>query len=365
MRQYLNYAGETIYIAGPACFYYDGYALWHAQRKKAEYYGFKVVMPTTNALDLTHSDPRENADAIFRNCAAAMNESTAIIADLESFRGTEPDGGTLFEMGMAYARGARLYAYTRDKRPMLHKTRAALLKGGRVTDEAGRPIPYFELPFCPCLTASAEIIEGGFDDALQLLMIGVEREKCAAGWPSPVDKMPEAKQKTNGKTVFLFSPRLYFEGAKEWYEQQKTAFLRAGLTLLSPLDPLKGEPDGEPADPLSRAGRHFERWKRQTDACDLFYADLNDFNGPEPSGDVAFLAGYAWQKGKKCLGFMRNTEKMRDKIPHYGAEADFKDQFGNDVENFDYPINLMFASSMPIFAGEPCPGTAADFLGNH
>ena len=39
MRQYLHYPDDTIYIAGPACFYYGGYALWHALRGKAEFLG--------------------------------------------------------------------------------------------------------------------------------------------------------------------------------------------------------------------------------------------------------------------------------------------------------------------------------------
>ncbi|NMD38233.1 MAG: hypothetical protein GYA87_06080, partial [Christensenellaceae bacterium] len=125
MRQYLNYEGESIYIAGPACFYHNGYTLWHALRGIAEYYGFKVMIPTTRPLKLDNEDLRKNADEIFRDCAYAMNNSTAIIGDLESFRGTEPDGGTLYEIGMAYAAGHRLYAYTRDKRPLVHKLRTA------------------------------------------------------------------------------------------------------------------------------------------------------------------------------------------------------------------------------------------------
>ena len=363
MRQYLNYAGETVYIAGPACFYYDGYALWHALRKKAEFYGFQVVMPTTNTLDLGHADPRENADAIFRNCADAMNRSTALIADLEAFRGTEPDGGTLFEMGMADARGLRLYAYTRDKRSMIHKARALDTRRG-AAEGGSRPLPYAELPFCPCLTAAAKIVEGGFENALALLMIDVEREKCASAWPASPPPAPCPKPRGDGKTAFLISPRLYSSDAGEWYEAEKERFSQAGLALLSPLDRASGEPAGEPADPLARAARLLGRWKRHADSCDLLLADLNDWNGFEPSGDVSFIAGYAWQKGKKCLGFMNDARKMRDRIPHLGADDDFKDQFGNDVENFDYPINLMFASAMPITEGEPDARAAAALIAN-
>ena len=44
---------------------------------------------------------------------------------------------------------------------------------------------------------------------------------------------------------------------------------------------------------------------------------------------------------------------MRQRIPHYGPERDDKDIFGNNVENFNYPINLMFSGAMPIVQGGP------------
>ena len=88
-------------------------------------------------------------------------------------------------------------------------------------------------------------------------------------------------------------------------------------------------------------------------ACGGLVVDLNDFNGYEPSGDAAILAGMAWQLGKRCAGFMADARCMRQRIPHYGPDQENKDQFGNNVENFNYPINLMFSGAMPIVQGGP------------
>ena len=350
MRQYLHYPDDTIYIAGPACFYYGGYALWHALRGKAEFLGFKVTMPTTNALNLTHEDLRLNAHEIFNNCARAMNDATAVIADLESFRGHEPDGGSLFELGMGYARGLRLYGYTRDRRPLIHKLPVAALVNDRVVDDHGDDLPYCELPFCPSLMASTKIFEGDFENALQMLQIDIDMSKKAVAWPTAQPAQEEIASVPG--SVYLFSAKVFSKDKESYFARAKEAYAAAGINLVTPLDALPGEPVCDSADPLVKAHFLFERWQRQVRACETFVVDLNDFNGMEPSGDASILAGMAWQLGKKCIGYMDDTRRMRDRIPHYGPERDNKDQFGNDVENFNYPINLMFSAAMPIVEGD-------------
>lgn len=34
------FSKEKLYLAGPECFYTNGYTLWDSMRRKAEYYGF-------------------------------------------------------------------------------------------------------------------------------------------------------------------------------------------------------------------------------------------------------------------------------------------------------------------------------------
>lgn len=45
---------------------------------------------------------------------------------------------------------------------------------------------------------------------------------------------------------------------------------------------------------------------------------------------------------------MDNADKLINRIPHLGADKEYRDQTGSNVEDFDYPANLMFGSSMDI-----------------
>ena len=142
-----HYKNEGLYIAGPECFYQNGYELWWAQRKLAEYYGIPVVLPTSTPLKLDNDDLALNAKEIFDDLIDQVKKTTAIIADLEFFRGSEPDGGTIFEMGWIWQKGGRVYGYTRDKRSMAEKNQAAYLSNGIIIDQDGRELPYSSLPF--------------------------------------------------------------------------------------------------------------------------------------------------------------------------------------------------------------------------
>lgn len=81
-------------------------------------------------------------------------------------------------------------------------------------------------------------------------------------------------------------------------------------------------------------------------------ANLNDFHGWEPDSDTAFECGLGYILGKKLYGYMDNNCKMIDRVPNFGEAHEFRDQCGCNAENFDYPINCMFAGSMPILGGK-------------
>ena len=71
----------------------------------------------------------------------------------------------------------------------------------------------------------------------------------------------------------------------------------------------------------------------------------------------------AFQLGKALYGYMSDTRRMIDRVPNLGPSFDYRDACGCNAENFDYPINLMFSSSMPIWEGafeDALDRTAAD-----
>ena len=348
-----RYASEAIYIAGPECFYTHGYPHWHALRARAEMLGFGVTMPNDAQLDLTHEDLRKNADAIFANCCKSVNASTAIIVDLEFFRGADVDGGSIYEVGMAYARGCRCYGYTRDLRDMRFKYQGYTLKGGSAFDQKSRSLPYGDLPFSPNVVGSCKIVEGDFDDALRLLTLDLPEEQKAAG--SGVSSTPpvlaSAKPASRPPVLLLSGPQRYDGDAEEYYARMKALCAQWGITALTPLDDAPDIPPLTSDAPYARAAHTFAVNCAHVRACDAVLADLNDFHGWEPDADTSFECGMAFQLGKSLYGRMDDVRRMIDRVPHFGEEREFRDHCGCNVENFDYPINLMFASSMPIYEG--------------
>lgn len=349
------YQDIGIYIAGPECFYRNGFARLDTMRRLAEDYGFAVTLPNDRPLDLNHEDLRKNADAIFANCRESMNRSAAIIADLELFRGTEPDGGTVYEIGMAYALGLKCYAYTRDKRNMAYKYQNAVLRDGVVHDREGRVLPYQDLPFGPMIIGSCKVLEGTYEDCLKLLTLDLEEERKAKAKReiAAVDSSRGITLARSDKIrAYLAGPARYDADGRQRYAKMKELCARHHIEAITPLDEAPGVATVEAADPYVRAYNTFDRWQQHVRNCDLIIADLNDFHGWEPNSDTAFECGMAFQLGKKLYGYMNDTTIMKERIPNYGAAQKYKDIYDWDVENFNYPINLMFASSMKIGEGD-------------
>lgn len=384
-------AEENVYIAGPECFYVYGNTALEAMKLSCHAQGFDVSLPNDTEIDMTQRNRRRIADDIFYNCARALNESTALICDLELYRGQEPDGGSVFEIGMAYARGLKIIGYTRDLRPdVAHNF---LREWGRDEGEnvAHETVPYQYLPFGPCLLGSTEIVQGAFQTALEVLVRTRRHQRIALGAGestnllgllvqptdscslfnqsniTPIEKLAASHTKQNPlaslsastiPTVYYAGPRRYADDACEHYLGLKEDGLNRGWKVLTPIDPLPAEKTEEIGcqphpheDPWSWAGRMFTRFVSHVVATDIVIADLSDFRGYEPQQDVSFECGLAFQLNKGLWGHMADTAIMRNRIPNLGADFEFRDNLGAAVENFDYPINLMFASSMPITQG--------------
>jgi nucleoside 2-deoxyribosyltransferase len=337
---------ESIYIAGPECFYSGGFDQLNAMRRFAEVNGVDVSLPNDTPLKLDHEDLRKNADVIFENCAQSMNQSTAILCDLEFYRGPEADGGSIYELGMAYARGIRCYGYTRDKREMKWKYQGYTLKGGLPYDRKGRVLPYWDLPFSPNVVGSTKIIEGGFADCLKLFQIDLEEERKLGETKATLSSKEERTRHT--PTIYLSGPERYDANARERYAEMRRLCEAYGFSVITPMDAIKQQ---QMEDPYARAAQTLRRNEEHVRACDILIANLNDFHGWEPESDTSFECGMAFQLGKRLYGYMDSTLRMRDRVPSLGEVNGWRDICGCNVENFDYALNLMFASSMSVFEG--------------
>lgn len=140
-----------VYLAGFDVFRSD--ALAYGQRCKAlcVRYGLEGLYPLDNECD--------GAEDIFAGNLALLDRCDAVAANLNPFRGQEPDSGTAFELGYAYARGKRLYGYLSDFRILRHRL------GER--DPEGFSVEDFGLPLNLMLAVPVTLVEGGLEDCLR------------------------------------------------------------------------------------------------------------------------------------------------------------------------------------------------------
>lgn len=152
-----------IYVAGPDVFRPNAAELAATARRLVERRGHVALLPTDNE--------ETAAEGIFRANLALITECDAVIANLNPFRGDEPDSGTSFEIGCAIALGKKVVGYVDDDRPMADRLREKYglpspTEGSRVLDPNGDAVENFGLPLNLMLSVPCRIVRGGVEEAL-------------------------------------------------------------------------------------------------------------------------------------------------------------------------------------------------------
>lgn len=147
-----------IYLAGPDVFRLD--AISHFQRlaDACEEFEFEALAP----FDASHDagTPRQ----IFEENMRMLRRADGLIANLAPFRGAEPDAGTVFEVGAAYALGIPVVAYGVGIGSYSDRVRA--LYGaiaderGVLRDSAGQLVEDWGLPMNLMLACAVPIEDG-------------------------------------------------------------------------------------------------------------------------------------------------------------------------------------------------------------
>lgn len=155
-----------IYLAGPDVFRPDAAVFAANARRLMEERGHIALLPLDNE--------ETTAEGIFRANLGLVSECDALIANLNPFRGDEPDSGTSFEVGCAIALGKRVVGYVADARPMAvklcEKYGIALPDDeSRPLDPHGNVIENFGLPLNLMLAVPCRIVQGGLEDAVAAL----------------------------------------------------------------------------------------------------------------------------------------------------------------------------------------------------
>ncbi len=155
-----------LYLAGPDVFRADVQAWADEARALCRAHGHEALVPLDG--DAT------SASEIYVQNLDLIAQADAVLANLNPFRGVEPDSGTCFEVGYACALGKPVigyiaYADTVAERVARWQGGALRRDGERVFDRNGEQVENFGLPANLMLAVPACIVSGGLAEALMML----------------------------------------------------------------------------------------------------------------------------------------------------------------------------------------------------
>ena len=133
-----------IYLAGPDVFETDAIEQGKQLKSLCQQYGFEGLFPLDNEI-ADGGTPYETAKTIREANIKLIESCDIVMANLNPFRGLEPDSGTVYEVGYAAALGKKVYAYASDLRPMVERVRekqmlaedAELCQEGKIIEDFG------------------------------------------------------------------------------------------------------------------------------------------------------------------------------------------------------------------------------------
>jgi len=163
---------KKIYIAGPDVFEPDSIEIGKKLVELCKKYGYKGLYPLDNVVDFSQ-EKHKIAQDIYQANTEMIKDADIIIANLNPFRGKEPDSGTVWECGYGYALGKEVYGYREDNSSYLDTFQddEKSLKNGFYVDNHGRMIEDFDHSLNLMLACSLKaVIEGEFEDVLKSLM---------------------------------------------------------------------------------------------------------------------------------------------------------------------------------------------------
>ena len=164
---------KKIYLAGFDVFYKDAKERFEKMRKLCKLAGYEALIPLDN--DITEGLGISNR--IYKANIAMIEQADGIIANLNAFRGKEPDSGTVFEVGYGVAKNKKIVGYTSIedwKTHIIGDQKSQVLTRGlfdsmfnqQPVDEFN--VEDFGLPLNLMLAESINLINGDFIDALEV-----------------------------------------------------------------------------------------------------------------------------------------------------------------------------------------------------
>jgi nucleoside 2-deoxyribosyltransferase len=157
---------SRFYLAGFDVFRPDAKA--HGERLKAlcASFGHEGLYPLDNA------GPPGLAGAalarwIFEANLALIRQADGVLANVNNFRGAEPDSGTAFEIGFAAALGKPVWAYCEETRPLVQQVASTHQADGSWLDAQGLVVEDFGLSRNLMIACAATLVQGDLQACLQ------------------------------------------------------------------------------------------------------------------------------------------------------------------------------------------------------
>ena len=178
------------YLAGTEIFYPDSKQTQEKYHALCEKYGIIGFYPEDVAPEDEYKEYVKKDDSLhememqlFTHDLKHIKRTDIIIANLNDYRGNEPDSGTAVECGMAWGYGHRCFAFIDDARPMPQRFKGVkkVREDGAVTDKDGANLEDFDSPL-NLMFCDFTVFEGEFEDALKGIRKIFNEELIAAGY---------------------------------------------------------------------------------------------------------------------------------------------------------------------------------------
>lgn len=159
---------KKIYLAGFDVFRLDASDYGKSLHALCARYGFQGLFPLDNQAP-AHLAGRALADWIYNANIALIHQADFVMANVNNFRGAEPDSGTCFEIGFARALGKPVWAYTDDGRPLIEQIENTKSAGNHRVDEHKLIVEDFGLVRNLMIACAATLVIGGPEDCLRTI----------------------------------------------------------------------------------------------------------------------------------------------------------------------------------------------------
>ena len=158
---------RSIYLAGFDVFRPDAVAHGEQLKMLCAKYGYEGRYPLDKQAP-RNLPTQEQARWICRNNLKVLRECDLVVANLNPFRGNEPDSGTVFEVGYAVALGKPVWGYTNRDDTLVEQVAVQRLPGGRGhVDALGYSVEDFGMNLNLMLACSINVVAGTIEDCLR------------------------------------------------------------------------------------------------------------------------------------------------------------------------------------------------------